>query len=97
MENLGGLACLGGFVGLGFLGIFVLWFSPRVIVPRWLFALLSLCLPASLGVFLGVALDVAFLNHAPLFALIGAGTGVAAGGYFALDVYRVGPSRFNDR
>jgi hypothetical protein len=94
MNQLCAWSCFGGIVvGLGFLGLFVLLFSPTVSAPFWLFALPSIGLPTGLGLFLGAAFDVVFRNNAPVFAAIGAITGVVAGSYYAINLYRPRASR----
>ncbi len=89
MSSFFGWACILGVVGLGALGMFLLLFSPRITIPFWLFAVLSICLPTGLGLFLGAVLDVAFQNNAPVFAAIGAVLGATTGAYYAFGVYRV--------
>jgi hypothetical protein len=89
LNDLCGWSCLGGVaVGLGFVGLFLLLFSPRVVVPFWLFASFSVCLAASLGAFLGIALDIILRNSAPILTAVGVCAGMAVGAYYAIGVYR---------
>ena len=89
MNEFFGWFCLGGTViGLGLGGLFVLIFSPRVAVPGWLFILLSTCLVATLGGFLGVAVDVALQNPTPILGMIGTIGGVVAGAYYGCSVFQ---------
>jgi hypothetical protein len=67
MSDLFGWLCLMAvIVGLGFVGLFVLLFSPRLDVPFWFFITCAVCLTGSLGALLGASIDVA-LRHTPRF------------------------------
>ena len=83
----------GGVASLGYLGLFVLLFAPRLTVPFWLFTSFSVCLTTTLAVLIGAALDIAFQHDAPVFAAMGAIPGVVVGPNNALGVYRVRLSR----
>ena len=89
MSEFFGWICLGGVVvGLGIGGLFVLIFSPRVVVPGWLFILLSASLVATLGGFLGVAVDIALQNPTPVLGIIGGIGGLAMGAYYGRSVFQ---------
>lgn len=89
MDSINTQACIeGALVVLGFLGLYFLLFSPRVNAPFWLFGLLCICFVVSLGIFVGAVLDIVFRNKIPVFATIGAATGIVAGAYYTFNLYR---------
>ncbi len=82
---------MGVIAGLGFVGLFVLLFSPRLDVPFWFFFTCAVFLTSSLGALIGASFDVALKHTSPFLAAASALAGTVIGAYYAQQVYRAKP------